>query len=156
MPHVSKRCGDTLLPHNRHVLSCRTIQAARRCQVLYYAPLRSAKTVAKGLTPACFNVAGTLVSALTVQMELEPKNVDQDIEEMVDLCDELLKSGISTDSLIHLIMEFMRAVRVRLREPFDGKVPSEQVIGCTQKAVTTYLPDSHEVSLRALCLLDVS
>ena len=63
--------------------------------------------------------------------ETEPENMDQDIEEIAGLGDEILNSGISTDSIpvIHLPMAFMSAVRVHLREPFGGKVPSEKVIG---------------------------
>jgi CHAT domain-containing protein len=104
---------------------------------------------------APFTVAGTLLSALAVHVELQPENVDQDIEEMVGLCMEILNSDISTDTLIHLVMALVRAVRVHLREPSDGKVPSEKVIGCLRKAIDHLpLPHLHEVSLALVrCLL---
>jgi len=49
--------------------------------------------------PLSFLVTSFLVSALAFQAESELGDMDQDIEEMADLCDELLDSDISTDSL---------------------------------------------------------
>ena len=102
-----------------------------------------------------FTVTETLICALAVQVELQPENVDQNIEEMVSLCEETLNSDISTDSMIHLIMALVRAVRVHLREPSDGKAPSGKVIGCLRKAISHLPPPYlHEVSLALVrCLL---
>ena len=55
-------------------------------------------------------VATALVHALAVQVELELGDVDQDIEEMADLCDEHLNSDISIESLTNPITHFARTI----------------------------------------------
>ena len=54
--------------------------------------------------------------------------MDQDIEEMADLCDEFLDSAISTDSLTRPIMLFARTVGARDEESPGVIIPSE---GCS-------------------------
>jgi CHAT domain-containing protein len=92
------------------------------------------------------HVTEVLVRTLALQVELELGDVDQDVEEMADLCDELLNSGISTESLSNPILEFVRTVKYHLKDPMAGKIPSEKIIGCLQRA-HMHLPDSHDVSM---------
>ena len=106
-----------------------------------------------------FPVAGVLIRTLAVQvkiatspsfnstLELELGDVDQNIEEMANLCDELFDSDISTDSLTEPIMAFVRALhRAGLKEAFRTQIPSEIVLGCLRKAVIR-LPDLHFISI---------
>ena len=96
-----------------------------------------------------------LVSALALQAESELGDVDQDIEEMADLCDELLDSDISTDSLTRPIMAFASTVGALDEEYFVVKSPSEKVIGCPRRVIIR-LPDllglyrACEISLSSL------
>ena len=94
--------------------------------------------------PFSFPVTTFLVSALVLQVGLKLGDVDQDIEEMADLCDELLDSDISTDSLTHPIMHF--ASTVYTQESLEVKIPSEKVIGCLRKVIIR-LPDLPRVSI---------
>ena len=85
---------------------------------------------------------------MALQAEFEPGDVDQDIEEMADLCDELLDSDISTDSLTLPIETFaitvkLRGIRIRA---FRERDPSEKVIGCLRRAFIR-LPDLARVSI---------
>jgi tetratricopeptide (TPR) repeat protein len=93
-----------------------------------------------------FSVTTALSPALAVQVELELGDVDQDIEEMADLCNELLDSDISTQSLTSLIMDFARAINLNFNEPFEWKIRSVKVIDCLRKAIVR-LPDLHQVSI---------
>ncbi len=77
-----------------------------------------------------FHVTSFLVIALAFQAEFELGDVDQDIEEMADLCDELLDSDISTDSLTCPIMAFVNTVDACYEEPLGVKNPSEKAISC--------------------------
>jgi len=90
-------------------------------------------------------VTGFLIGALALQAELELGDVDQDLEEMADLCDELLNSDISSDALPTPIMAFAKTADVRGKETFGMRIPSGKVIGCLRKAVIR-LPDLHFVS----------
>src|SRR6266851_7268418 len=68
-----------------------------KCSVIYYRYLR-------GLPPDIHNrfsipVTRNFVRALACQVESKVENVDQNIEEMADLCDELLSSDSSTNFL---------------------------------------------------------
>jgi CHAT domain-containing protein len=92
------------------------------------------------------HVTEVLVRTLALRVELELGDADQDIEEMADLCDELLNSGMSTESLSNPILEFVRTVKYHLKDPMAGKIPSEKIIGCLQRA-HIHLPDSHDVSM---------
>src|SRR5216683_1821273 len=96
--------------------------------------------------PFPFLVTGFLVSALAFQTEFELGDVDQDIEEMADLCDELLDSDILTDSLTCRIMLFVETIRACVIQTYGVPIPSEKVIGCLRKAILR-LPDSHLVSI---------
>jgi hypothetical protein len=90
--------------------------------------------------PFTFPVTSFLVEALSFQVELELGDVDQDIEEMADLCDELLDSDISTDSLTRPIMLFARTVGTHDEESPGVIIPSEKVIGCLRRVIIR-LPD---------------
>ncbi len=92
-----------------------------------------------------FPVSSFLVNALSLQVELKLGGVDQDIEEMTDLCHELLNSDISTESLILPIMAFTSTVDAR-PDSLGVQIPSDKVIGCLRKAVIR-LPDLHVVSM---------
>jgi len=89
-------------------------------------------------------VATDLIRALAVQVELELEDVDEDIEEMADLCDELLSSDVSIQSLTAPIMAFARTVKVHFndREWFR----SEKITDCLRKAIVR-LPGLHQVSM---------
>jgi hypothetical protein len=91
-------------------------------------------------------VTTILVYALAVQVELEPEDVDQDIEEMADLCDELLSSDISIKSLDLPIMALASAVWTCQSGSFRWEISSEKAIKCLQKAAMR-LPDLHFVSI---------
>ncbi len=84
-----------------------------------------------------------LVCALALQVELELGDADQDIEEMADLCGELLNSDVS---IAGPMMAIAGVINARLREPFQGQIPSEKVVSCLQKAII-HLPDMHGVSI---------
>ena len=91
-------------------------------------------------------VTTALVQALALQVDLELGDVDQDIEEMADLCDELLNSDMSIQSLTNTITDFARAVQARCKVPFEWKIHSEKTIDCLRKAIV-HLPGLHEVSM---------
>src|SRR5712671_3334010 len=98
-----------------------------KCSVIYLRYLR-------GLPPDIHNrfpmpITRNLVCALAWQVESEVGNVDQDIEEMTDLCDELLNSDTSTDSLTGAIGAFADTVFDRT-ETVTARILSEKVIGC--------------------------
>src|SRR6266851_2958586 len=63
--------------------------------------------------PFSFPVTENLVGSLALQAQLELGDADEDIEEMADLCDELLDSDISTNSLILAILPFASTVDAR-------------------------------------------
>ena len=92
-------------------------------------------------------VTTALVHGLAVQVDLELGDVDEDIEEMADLCDELLNSDISIpiQSLTEPIVDFARAIEVHFKDPFELKIHSEKVIDCLRKAIVR-LPDLYQVS----------
>jgi CHAT domain-containing protein len=91
-------------------------------------------------------IMATLVRTLAVQAELGPGNVDLDIEEMADLCDELLNSDTSTEFLNSPISAFVVTVDDRFEDPIAGsRIPSEKVIACLRRAHIR-LPDSFAVS----------
>jgi hypothetical protein len=115
-----------------------------KCSVIYYRYLR-------GLPPDIHNrlyipVTRNLVCSLARQVESTVENVDQDIDEMTDLCDELLKSDTSTDYLTGAIDAFARTVHTRGEETSGMEIPSEKVIGCLRTA-NRRLPDLHNVSI---------
>jgi CHAT domain-containing protein len=99
-----------------------------------------------------FPVTSFLVEALSFQVELELGDVDQDIEEMADLCDELLDSDISPDSLTRPIMAFTSTVDARYGGLLGVKIPSDKVIGCLRRVVIRQ-PDPRVSTVLAECLL---
>jgi hypothetical protein len=78
--------------------------------------------------PFLVPATGLLVCVLAFQAGFELGDVDQDIEEMADLCDELLDSDISTDFLTHPIMAFAETIGHHVMEAFGVGNPSEKVI----------------------------
>src|SRR6266851_8799096 len=114
-----------------------------KCSVIYFRYLR-------GLLPDIYNgfsnpVTPVLVGALALQVESKVENVDQDIDEMIDLCDELLNSDTSTDTLAGPIIAFAKTVLYHTRIVM-ARIPSEKVIGCLRTAKRR-LPDLHKVSV---------
>jgi len=101
-----------------------------------------------------FPVTETLVHVLADHIELNLGDVGQDIEEMADLCDELLDTNISNKSLTPLIIFLARAAGESAGK-LEGPIrPSEKVIGCLRKA-TVRLPDLEPIQLglaRLLCV----
>ena len=92
-------------------------------------------------------VTTVLVHSLAVHIELELGDVDQDIKEMADLCDELLNSDLSIQSLTRPIADFARAVRFySCKDIPKWKNLSEKVMDCLRKA-TVRLPGLHRVSI---------
>jgi CHAT domain-containing protein len=80
-------------------------------------------------------------------VQLEAGDVDRDyIEEMAELCDELLNSNISSESLTSSIMAFTNTVPAYLRTTNRWQTPSELVIDCLRK-VTMRRPDVQIASL---------
>ena len=81
-------------------------------------------------------VTTTLVHTLAKQVELELGDVDQDIEEMVDICDELLNSGIPLQSLKNAITDLARAIYFHLcKDPSGLRFRSEKVTDCLRRAI---------------------
>src|SRR5260221_12907942 len=101
-------------------------------------------------TEECFDLpipfTKTLVSALAVQVEFELGDVDQVIEELADLCGELLDSHISIMSRTCPITAFAGAIGGHFEVLFGGRIPSEKVIRCLRTA-TMRLPDLHDVAI---------
>ena len=87
-----------------------------------------------------------LVRALTVKVGLKLGDLDQDIEEMADLCDELLNSDISIQFLDQSITDFARAMNMHFNDPFEWQTPPKKAIDCLRKAIVR-LPDLDKVSM---------
>ena len=92
-------------------------------------------------------VTGFLVLVLGLQAEMKLGNVRQDIEEMAGLCQELLKSDMSTTDVIGPISDLTQVVEAHFRY---GRLerqqePSDKLIECLREASILRL-DSHEVS----------
>ena len=88
----------------------------------------------------------TLVSALAVKVESNLGEADQDIEEMADLCGELLNSQTTVSTRARHITEFAVAVAGHIQDLFGGRVPSEKVLDCLRKAIIRF-PYLHDVSM---------
>jgi CHAT domain-containing protein len=103
--------------------------------------------------PFSFSVTSFLVRALAFQAKFELGDVDEDIEEMADLCDELLNSDISSDTLPTPIMAFAETINARVMHILGRRIPSEKVIGCLRRVIIR-LPDLLRVSIvLAKCLV---
>ena len=90
-------------------------------------------------------VSTSLVEILAVQVSLELGDVDQDIEEMADLCDELLNSDISQQFLISPITSFASAISLRFKGPAERKILSKKATDCLLKAIVRF-PDLHGIA----------
>ena len=66
-------------------------------------------------------VMAVLAQTLAVQVELNLGDVDEDIEEITDLCDELLNSDISVEFVINPIADLASAIKVYLKGHLDWK-----------------------------------
>jgi len=99
-----------------------------------------------------FPVTAALVRALAVQVELDLGDVHEDIEEMADLCDELLNSDISIQPLTAAIADFANTLSGRFWEPLEWKKISEKVTDCLRKAIVR-LPGLHQVSIALVTYL---
>jgi hypothetical protein len=91
-------------------------------------------------------VTTALVYVLAVQVGLELGDVYQDIDEIADLCDELLDSDISIQSLTGPIAVFTRVIHHHLEAFFQYKICSKKVTDCLRKAIVR-LPSLHEASI---------
>jgi len=120
-----------------------------KCSTIYIRYLRGLPHVPD---PFSFPVTAHLVCSLALQAELKLGDVDENIEEMADLCDELLDSDISTDSLTRPILQFARTVYTRVEECLGVKIPSEKVISCLRRVVIR-LPDTRVSIVLAVCVL---
>jgi len=92
-----------------------------------------------------YPVTAALVQALAMQVELGLGDVDQDIGEMADLCDELLNSNIFLQFLTDPINDFARAIRPHFND-LELKFRPEKVTDCLRKA-TVRLPSLHQVPI---------
>ena len=75
-------------------------------------------------------VMAVLAQTLAVQVELNLGDVDEDIEEITDLCDELLNSDISVEFVINPIADLASAIKVNLKGHLDWKIRSDKVMNC--------------------------
>ena len=94
-------------------------------------------------------VTTVLVHALAMQVDLGFGDVDQDIEEMADLCNELLKvlnPDISMRSLIGPIKAFANVMILHFKRLDERITLSEKVTDFLRKAVVR-LPDLHQVTM---------
>ncbi len=136
-------------------ISVRAIKSRRpddvKCCIMYHRCLRGRRH--EVYNHFSFSVTGSLVHTLALQAELELGDVDEDIEEMADLCHALLDSERSTDFLAKPIMAFARTVLARVEETVDVRIPSEKAIDCLRRAIGClrrafiHLPDMHFVSI---------
>ena len=97
-------------------------------------------------------VAGLLLDALGIQVEMRLGDTRQDIEEMAVLCHELLKSDIPTTSLTGFIMGLVRAVDAKSARFNEPQEFSDKVIECLREA-NRRLPDSHDIRPALACYL---
>jgi len=136
---IPEHCSDILLPHNRRFYPRQGVKAAEDVKscIRYFRYLHRQWHEVSMKFPV--PVATYLVHALAIQAELELGDVDQDFEEMADLCDELLNSDMSIRSLTDPISHFARAIIKDLELK-----SSEKVTDCLRKAIVR-LPGLHQV-----------
>ena len=80
-------------------------------------------------------VMTVLAQTLALHVELNLGDVDEDIEEMADLCDELLNSDISIRFVTKPIADFVRAITVYFTDRMEWKIRSEKVTACLRRAI---------------------
>jgi CHAT domain-containing protein len=112
--------------------------------LIYLRYLREESLKASNVPPNY--ITGWLVHLLASKVELELGDVMQDIEEMADLCHELLNSDTSIESLTIPVTDLTRTVGAKFGRWDVRQAPSEQVIECLREAATR-LPDLDEVSI---------
>ena len=112
--------------------------------IIYLRYLRGQSLEAFNITTN--RVAGLLVDALGIQVEMRLGDVRQDIEEMAVLCHELLKSDMPTTSVTGFTMGLVQAVNAQFGRLSEQQEPSDKVIECLREA-NVRLPDSHEISI---------
>jgi CHAT domain-containing protein len=89
------------------------------------------------------NFTTSLVYALALQVQLEPGNAIQGVEEMSILCRELLSSDLPKQDIGDTVESFARAVLISLI--YQWNQPSQQMIDCLEEA-SMHLPDSQIIS----------
>ena len=87
-----------------------------------------------------------LIRTLAVQVEMELGDVDQDLEDMADLCDKLLNSNISIQVVTSSIANFARIINIHFKDHLEWKIRSEKVTNCLRNAILR-LPDLHQVTM---------
>jgi len=108
-----------------------------KCCIMY---LRYLRGQCRDVLPAQY-VTMSLVRAMANQVELELGDADQEIEEMTDLCDELINSDVPGESLTRPILSLMNALRSHVGA-LNERIPSEKLMNCLRMA-TVQLPDFH-------------
>ncbi|KAI9509763.1 CHAT domain-containing protein [Russula earlei] len=92
-------------------------------------------------------ITAALVAQFAFKIELDPGNAISDIEEMANLCHELLNSDISKTILATVFENFANSlVATRSLRRHLSPSPSEKVIECLRDA-SVCLPDLHRVSI---------
>ena len=91
-------------------------------------------------------VTTALVYVLAVQVKLELGDIYQDIDEMAGLCDELLNSDVSIQSLTCPLTVFTRVIHHHLENFHEYKICSKKVTNCLRKIILR-LPSLHEASI---------
>ena len=113
-----------------------------KCPVIYLRYLREQSPEVLNISPE--EIGKMLVHALAFQVGLEVGDVVEDIEEMADLCLELLNSGIGATSS-PAITCFAGVIKSRFGIQENGEAPPAKVIDCLRKA-NICLPDLDELS----------
>ena len=154
-PHWERRCANIAqnLYSTAQLLLFRAIRNREpedvKRPVIYLRYLRGQSPEAFNISPYWFKES--LVCALAFQVKLELGDMTQDIEEMADLCLELLDSDfwtVSTDT----ITSFAAAVKHRHERWEKGNEPPAKVIDCLRKAKIR-LPNSDGLSITLACTL---
>ncbi|KAH9983075.1 hypothetical protein BJV74DRAFT_852352 [Russula compacta] len=110
-----------------------------RCCIKYLRYLRG--QCSEVLNSPRYAVKELLVRAMAIQVEMEPENAVQDIDEMADLCCQLLNSDTRYAEVVDTHVGGV-----------NGNVLSKEVVKCLQKAQMR-LPDQDDVSIvLAKCL----
>ena len=97
-------------------------------------------------------VPAVLALTLAVHLELNLGDVDEDIEEMAELCDELLKSDISKPFVLKPIAGLARAIKFYLKGHLHWKFRSDRVMNCLKMAILC-LPDLHRATIELVVSL---
>ena len=97
-------------------------------------------------------VITALINALAVRGELEPRDVDRGVEEMADLCHELLDSDISIESLPFPICPSPELSMLASRLPSKGNILPRKSFDAFEEQLCAYQIFTKSLS----CLLNLS